>query len=261
MPDDGLNTEASSSAHGRERELVLDGLVNVRDLGGLRTADGRTVRPRQIIRADNPKSLTDAGRAALVELVAPEVVVDLRIPLELEREGYDLDGVPARIVSLPMIPQSGVTDEQIAGGLAGSLPEDYRREVEVNAASIVGVLRLAADPANRPLVVHCTAGKDRTGIVIAIILSILGVPDEEIADDYHVTSRNIAPIVERIRSAPVFRENGLAFAPDWIFASEPETMRAFLDQLRRDYGSAEGWALAKGLGADEIEALRDGLLA
>jgi protein-tyrosine phosphatase len=246
--------------HGRDREIALDGLVNVRDLGGLRTADGRAVRPRQVIRADNPKSLTEAGRAALVELVSPAVVVDLRIPLELEREGYDLEGVPARIVSLPMIPQSGVTDEQIASGLADSLPEDYRREIEVNAASIVGVLRLLAEPANRPLVVHCTAGKDRTGIVTAMILSILGVPDAEIAADYHVTSRNIGPILERIRSAPVFRENGLAFAPDWIFASEPESMLAFLERLRLDYGDAEGWALAKGLTAGEIAALRAGLL-
>lgn len=245
----------------RAEELRIDGLVNVRDLGGLRTRDGRAIRPRQVIRSDNPKALTDQGQEDLAEVVAPALVVDLRIVLEVEREGYTIGHDPARIVNLPMLPQSGITPEQIAAGAADNLVDDYLRQIDVNAGSIVEALRLISDPANRPVVVHCTAGKDRTGIVIAMLLDILGVDHEVIVTDYHVTAANMAPIVERIRGAAVFQENGLAAAPDWIFESEPETMRAFLERMTARYGSAEQWALGNGLTEAEIARLRDTLLA
>ena len=181
--------------------------------------------------------------------------------LEVEREGYTIGHDPARVVNLPMLPQSGVTPEQIEAGAADNLVEDYLRQIDVNAPAIVEALRLISDPANRPVVVHCTAGKDRTGIVIAMLLDILGVDHEVIVADYHVTSANMGPILERIRSAQVFKENGLAAAPDWIFESAPETMREFLARMTERYGSAEQWALGNGLSAGDIARLRDTLLA
>ena len=241
-------------------ELRIDGLVNVRDLGGIRTADGRTVRPRQVIRGDNPKALTEQGQRDLSDVVAPAVIIDLRIQLEVGREGYTVLHDPVRVVNLPMLPQSGVNQEQIDAGAADNLVDDYMRQVDVNAASIVEALRLIADPGNRPVFVHCTAGKDRTGIVIAMLLSLLGVDDEVIVADYHVTTKNMAPVIERIRTAPVFKENGLAYAPDWIFASDPETMRSFLHRMRATYGDAEQWVLGHGLSAEEIARLRTTLL-
>ena len=162
--------------------------MNARDLGGLRTRDGRIVRSRQVIRSDNPKGMTDKGQEDLSEVVAPALIVDLRMVLEVAREGYTIGHDPARVVNLPMLPQSGVTQEQIDAGAADNLVEDYLRQIDVNAGSIVEALRLIADPANRPVVVHCTAGKDRTGIVVAMLLDILGVDHEVIVADYHVTS-------------------------------------------------------------------------
>ena len=241
--------------------LHIDGLVNVRDLGGLRTSDGRVIRSRQVIRSDNPKSLTDQGQSDLAGDIAPLLVVDLRMVAEVDREGYTIGHEPARVVNLPMIPQSGVTQEQIDAGAADNLVEDYTRQIEANAGSIIEALRLIAAPANRPVMVHCTAGKDRTGIVVAMLLGILGVDCETIVADYHVTTANMAPILERIRSAQVYQDNGLASAPAWIFESQPETMRAFLEAMSLRYGSAEGWALAKGLSPEDITRLRDTLLA
>ena len=241
-------------------ELRIDGLVNVRDLGGLRTRDGRVVRARQVVRGDNPKALTERGQSEFADVVAPAVIVDLRMQLEVHREGYTVLHDPVRVVNLPMLPQSGVNQEQIDAGAADNLVDDYMRQIDVNAASIVEALRLIADPGNRPVFVHCTAGKDRTGIVIAMLLSLLGVDDEVIVADYHVTTKNMAPVLERIRTAPVFKENGLAYAPDWIFASDPETMREFLMRLRAAHGDAEQWALAAGLSPDEIARLRETLL-
>lgn len=241
-------------------ELRIDGLVNVRDLGGLQTHDGRVIRTRQVIRSDNPKGMTEQGQLDLTNVVAPALVVDLRMVLEVTHEGYTIEHESARMVHLPMLPQSGITPAQIEAGGADNLVDDYLRQLETNAPSITEALRLMANPENRPLVVHCTAGKDRTGIVIAMLLDILGVSHENIVADYHVTSVNMAPIVDRIRGAQVFKDNGLATAPDWIFASEPETMRAFLVGMTNTYGSAEEWARAKGLDASDITRLRDTIL-
>jgi protein-tyrosine phosphatase len=242
-------------------ELRIDGLVNARDLGGLVARDGRAVRHRQVIRCDNPKSLTEQGQADLAQVVAPALVIDLRMQLEVHREGYTIGHDPVRIVNLPMLPQSGINQEQLDAGMADNLVDDYLRQIDVNAESVVGALRLIADPANRPVVVHCTAGKDRTGIVVAMLLDILGVDHEAIVADYHVTSGNMAPILERIRDAQVYQDNGLATAPMWIFESRPETMREFLARMTEIHGGAEQWALSHGVSPQEIAGLRSTLLA
>lgn len=240
-------------------ELSIDGLMNIRDLGGLVTRDGRTVRRGRVLRSDNPKALTDAGRAEFLTAVNPSVVIDLRVPVEVVREGYDLgDGV--RLVNCPMTPQSGVNQEQIDAGMCDNLVDDYLRQIEVNGHYVVEALGLIADPSNQPVVIHCTAGKDRTGITVAMLLEILGVDRDDIVADYTVTTKNMAPVLERIRSAPVFKENGLAYAPDWIFASDPETMQGFLAGMDERYGGAEAWALGAGLAVEQIDSLRTSLL-
>lgn len=240
-------------------ELEIDGLVNIRDLGGMVTRDGRVVRRGRVLRSDNPKALTDAGLAQLRDRVAPRVVIDLRMPLEVTHEGYDLgDGI--RVVNCPMTPQSGLTQEHFDAGMCDNLIDDYLRQIDVNGSSVAEVLGIIADPDQQPAIVHCTAGKDRTGITIAMLLDILGVAHEHIVADYHVTSRNMAPVIERIRKARVFQDNGLAFAPDWIFASDPETMAGFLTGMAERYGSAEQWALDNSLTALQIESLRSSLL-
>ena len=241
------------------RELSIDGLVNIRSLGGMPTKDGRTVRHGRVYRSDNPKSLTDLGREHFRTTVDPSVVIDLRMSLEVEREGYDL-GEGIVLINCPMTPQSGVNQEQIDAGMCDNLIDDYMRQIDVNGSYVAQALAVIADPANRVVVIHCTAGKDRTGIVVAMLLDILGVSHELIVEDYHLTTKNMAPVIERIRNAPVFKENGLAAAPDWIFASDQITMEGFLERMTATYGGAEGWALQHGLGQVEIDLLRAELL-
>lgn len=239
--------------------LHIDGLVNARDLGGLVTRDGRVVRTRQVIRTDNLKGLSAQGQRDLAD-IGLALVVDLRMGLEVEREGYVIAHDPSVVVNLPMLPQAGLNEEQVAQGAAGSLVEDYIRQIDVNAVNMTQALRLIADPQNRPVVVHCTAGKDRTGLVIAMLLDILGVDHETIVADYHVSNTAMEQILERIRGAPVYQDIGLAQAPVWIFAAEAETMREFLALMTERYGNAEQWALDAGMSVAEIQSLRATLL-
>jgi len=240
--------------------IEVDGLANARDLGGITTSDGRVVKSGVVVRCDNLRSLTMQGHIDLVTLVSPRTVIDLRTEPEVAHDGYVLADESITVLNFAMLPLSGISQEQIDAGACDNLIDDYMGQIEVNGDSVMMALREIASADRHPVVYHCTAGKDRTGIVTAMLLAILGVDHETIAADYHVTTANMVPIIERIRSAQVYKDNGLADAPAWIFASDPETMLAFLDRRTTKYGGAEAWALQRGLSSDEIESIRTLLL-
>jgi protein-tyrosine phosphatase len=243
------------------RALVVDGLLNVRDLGGLTTPDGRRVRPGRVVRSDNLRGLTDDGAVALVRDLAPRLVVDLRTEAECAREGRGLAGVAdVRYVNLPLQPKAALSPDQVAAGLATNLFDDYVLQIRDNGASLLAALELLSDGQALPAVVHCTAGKDRTGVLVALLLDLLGVAREQIVADYAATTDNMPGILARIRSSPFFRGNGLAAAPAWIFESTPETMRAFLAWLDEEHGGAERWATGNGLLPSAVRRLRENLL-
>ena len=240
--------------------LKIDGLANARDLGGLRTGDGQVVRQGIAVRCDSLLSLTAKGHEDFIEIVGPRTVIDLRIDIEVERGGYSLIDETITVLNYPMLPLSGVNQEQIDAGACDNLIDDYLGQIEVNGDVVIAVLRHMVDPEQHPVVYHCTAGKDRTGVVTAMLLAILGVDDATIAADYHVTTANMVSIIARMRGAQVYKDNGLAYAPDWIFESETQTMLAFLARMKDRYGSAEAWALGRGLSRAEIDSLRAALL-
>lgn len=243
------------------RALSVAGLLNARDLGGLTTADGRRVRSRRVVRSDNLRGLTDEGATALVEELRPRLVVDLRTEQECDREGRGLaDDEGVRWVNVPLQPKAAVTPEQVGQGLTTNLYDDYVLQLQDNGDPIVRALTLLAEDQGLPAVVHCTAGKDRTGIVVAVLLELLGVDREQVVADYGATAANMPGVLERIRASPFFRSNGLSQAPDWIFASEPGTMRDVLAWLDRTHGGAYAWATQRGLAPEAVERLREGLL-
>jgi protein-tyrosine phosphatase len=258
LEESHMTTSARSAA---ARALSVDGLLNVRDLGGLTTRDGRQMRRGRVIRSDNLRGLTDDGAVALVRDLQPQLVVDLRTEQECAREGCGLSHVEhVRYVNVPLQPKAALSDAQVAAGLATNLYDDYVLQVLDNSEQLVRGLQLLAETGNLPAVIHCTAGKDRTGVLVALLLDLLRVQREQVIADYAATTSNMPGIMARIRSSPFFQANGLAAAPAWIFESRPETMRDFLAWLDEEHGGSERWALRHGLGSAAITHLRTQLL-
>ncbi len=135
----------------------------------------------------------------------------------------------------------------------------YRETLNSPGPVLPTVLRLLAATAGRPTVLHCAAGKDRTGLVTALTLSLAGVDEADIVDDYLASAHNMPRIVERFRGWPFYRDHMAAVAPE-LYETHERTIRGFLDVLDRDWGGAAGWAAARGIPAAVPADLADGLL-
>lgn len=232
------------------RHLPIKGTFNVRDLGGYTTAAGAT-RWRRILRADGLHRLDQEGMEALVaEGVA--TVVDLRHPGELEIQPNPFSthgGVRYHNVSLfealAPRPQPG---EDVLLLL-------YRLALDTRQPAIAEVLTLIADAGPGAVLFHCTAGKDRTGIMAALLLAIAGVEAAIIVQDYALTGEMIGPMVEEIIADAVARgADAKAFRP--MLAADPATMAATVAYLNEKYGSATSYLETIGLSADTITRLR-----
>jgi protein-tyrosine phosphatase len=178
-----------------ERHLALEGCLNLRDIGGYRTADRREVRWGCLYRSSELCSLTDADLAA-VERLGLAVVVDLRNPWERAVRPSRLP--PGVEVIERWSPSSGNgpgprLEEQIPAGDLPGRDDDHLAQVYVDilerfAPEIRVILETAVDAVERPLLFHCAAGKDRTGMVAAVLLGVLGVPHATIVEDYELTT-------------------------------------------------------------------------
>jgi hypothetical protein len=237
------------------RRVTFENLYNFRDLGGLPVAPGGTTRTDRLYRSDSVACASAADTAWLVERLGLATVVDLRGEREVDLFGRGLlarTGV--RYVAAP-IDQLAAYDD-LAGYYLGVLAERGGR--------LVTAIRGLLHPGALPAVIHCEAGCDRTGVLVAMILSLVGVPDGEICTDYLMTSAAIAAITERDRQIAA-RLNladpaavGLDY-DEWVLAGE--TMQATLAGMRARWGDAAGWADAFGLHPAELERLREALVA
>jgi len=232
-------------------------LVNFRDVGGLPTADGRTVRFGRLFRSDGLHVLSDDEQLELTRRCGLETVIDLRSTMEHERFGalVPVPGGP-RLVWLPILDGSA---------LQGTVPEQrfdlasmYERIATGSGSRIGEVLAILSRPGTLPGVVYCTGGKDRTGVVVAVVLGLVGVPDDEIVADYARSSGRMRSIFQRFGDA--FEPGELATVPDDFFEAPTEIMHTFLGQLRQQFGSLEAYTATLGLRTGDVEGLRAQLL-
>lgn len=240
------------------RDVPLAGAHNVRDLGGLRTADGRSVLPGRVLRAASLSELTDDDVTAL-RARGLRTVIDLRGEAEVERDGRGrLSGTDVGYRNQPIVGARSVRldqDEKLLEDPGDGLLRHYVTYLENSAAVIVDIVRGMADAA--PAVVHCAAGKDRTGVVIAVLLDALGVDRAEIVADYTATAANMPQVRAQLAASASTRELGAV--PDWVLTARPETMAGLLAHLDTQ-GGTPAWLRAHGLSDAELARLRGALL-
>ncbi|GAA5090212.1 tyrosine-protein phosphatase [Nocardia iowensis] len=235
---------------------------NVRDLGGLPVSGGGTTRFGVVYRSSTPQQLSETDLAYLLGPVGLRTLVDLRMPMEVAREGYGrLAKSTVRLVNLPIsVPASTATPAELAPDARRyDLRKLYHGLLSGSAASVVSAARLIADTRQHSVVFHCAAGKDRTGVLAAILLDAVGVPAAAIVADYALTAERIERI--RARLDTLHSYHGLPPVRTGILAVDPATMLRFVDDLHADYGGAAGWLRANGLTDAELAALRRAMVA
>jgi protein-tyrosine phosphatase len=254
------------------RWIELENAVNVRDLGDLPTEGGKLTRQGKLVRSDNLQDLSPADVTRLVEEIGVTTVVDLRSVSEVELEGPGpmkaLTSVPH--VHLSLIPEVGAMTDVAKDALAINReraikrdPEDvagafYIGYLEDRPDSVVDALRAIADTPGAALV-HCAAGKDRTGVVIALALLAVGVPRDEVVADYVATGERIELILDRLRSSPTYADD-VDNVPAHEHDPRPEIMERFLARLDADHGGPLGWLSSHGFTEADFERLRRKLL-
>jgi len=278
--------DAESSAASRqpvaalpERHIALEGQPNFRDIGGYETADGHSVKWREILRSGEMPELTDEDLAKL-DTLELRSVVNFLLPEEIAKHGPDR--LPEDVHPMLTPITSGRTAElsleaqraQRSGDFS-RLPTDVNTQIhrillEDAKEQYANLLRSAADPENRPLAYHCSHGVHRTGTATAILLSALGVPWETIREDYLLSNvyrsweaeaaltraRQLAADAQEIALEDVDLSNAEAF-----YILDGSYIDGTLEQAIADYGSMEEY-IREGLGISdkEITALRSQLL-
>jgi protein-tyrosine phosphatase len=227
------------------RRLELERVWNFRDLGGYRGRDGRLVQWRRLFRADGLDRLTEADLRQ-IEALGLRTVIDLRTGDEVARGRLALTAGEPAWHHLPMLDVLPPQEEYEAWAGPLYVAEQYLAMTASATDSITAFLRLICDPDAYPLVFHCFAGKDRTGILTALVLGLLGVDDVDIVEDYALSRAAMLQLLAWLRTEAGENADALESRAAAIVAAEPATMVAFLRGFRSTYGSFESYAAALG---------------
>jgi hypothetical protein len=245
------------------RRLPLEGCFNFRDLGGWRTNDGRSVRWNRLYRADSVHLMTDADVKHAHDELGVRTLIDLRNDVEVSFGGVGALGeVVGRRHHAPFrsrpidAPAAAPSDDRSPEAMAAQ----YLGILEHSSDLVVDAVNALSSPGALPAVFFCAAGKDRTGVLSAVVLGALGVRDSDVVDDYMLSAETIDLVIGRFGASPgapaMYRE-----LPPSHFAPVADTMERLLDDVRRRYGSFVGYLTAKGLPPEALESLRELLLA
>lgn len=238
------------------RNLGFSATYNFRDVGGYPGLGGRTVCWRRLFRSDALHRIGDADAVAFSQL-GVRTVIDLRRPFEIERYGRVAEryGVDYQNLVLKHVEWEEV--EHPADVVHERwLADRYLNFTEDGHEALLASLRIIADPDRAPVIVHCMAGKDRTGTVCALALALLGVSDEDIAADYALTTASMRPLTEYLME----KHPSAVLGNEHMFDSPPGAMLMFLSDLRTRHGSIENYVREIGMLDEEITSTRGHLL-
>ncbi|MBK9053090.1 MAG: tyrosine-protein phosphatase [Chloroflexi bacterium] len=230
------------------RRLLLPGTVNLRHVGGYATTDGRFTRPFALFRSDSLHALTPEGQKTLLAYDL-NTVIDLRRQAEINEEPNVLALLPqVQYRHMPLYDYVAWREMLPGGGPPRNLLHLYQIIVDGCHGTLGAVLNAAATPDAFPLLVHCKVGKDRTGIVIALLLAAVGVPVPTIAEDYAQSRANLEPLIPGLLAAAT-RDGVNLERYQQILQSPPEVMVDLFAYFDERYGGV--LAYLDQIGVDE----------
>ena len=246
------------------QNLSIQGLINARDLGGLAATDGRKIRRHRLIRADALNNLTAAGIEKLRDY-GLSTVIDLRT--ETERNEKPDPAVPgAAILHIPIFEEetAGITREKDSAAKMNSVPDMsrlYRHMVsdDHSVAQLSKVIKAIMAVKDGCVLFHCTAGKDRTGLVAMLLLGILGVSDEDILEDYIYTNVTGADVAYAYRDM-VLRKTGneaLAESVKRAFLADESYLLGAMFVVKECGGYTQFFKERLGISEEKIESFRN----
>jgi protein-tyrosine phosphatase len=246
------------------RDLVWDGCLNVRELGGLPTRDGGETRFGAVVRADSVHQLSEEGWQALVDH-GIRTVIDLRG--EHEREEDPPAELPVEVVHVPFLEAGEAEWEEIgkeleaavaaAPDVATATRDVYLIFLEHFRLNVAGAVRAIAHAPDGGIVIHCAGGKDRTGLLSAFLLHLAGVEGDEIAADYSLSEERLRPRHEAWFEAAESEEELERLRR--ITQTPVASMTGVFAQLERRYGGVESYLRAAGVTTEELGLVRERL--
>lgn len=246
------------------RWLPMTGAENVRDLGGLPLVAGGSTRPGVFFRGDTLQELTPQDVALLKDL-GLRTILDLRTPVEADHEGRGpLAAEPIEYVNLPFIPDELMVGDDKARELVVAERREtdrvqhYLNYLRYAGDRVVAAVRIMASPEGPPALFHCAAGKDRTGVLAALVLDSVSVERDAVIADFALTNERLERVASRLRRMPTYA-NYTGNLSTGDMSADPVTMADVLDTLDREEGGASGWLLGHGLAQSELDNLRAAL--
>lgn len=236
---------------------VLSGALNFRDVGGVPVGSDRRIRYGMLYRSDTLQFLTEEDVVALVEVLGLRTDIDLRLPLELDLEGRGrLEQTDVVLHHLPF----EVPGAHRGGSATPILQQDdpivthYANYLSASPAAVAAVVQVLARPDALPAIVHCAAGKDRTGIAIAMTLAAVGCTPEDIAKEYAAGSDAVAEVMERLRGMASYGDS-IAKLPPEASLTPPEYIIRFFDIVQERYGSPREYLTSHGVTDEQLQGL------
>jgi protein-tyrosine phosphatase len=243
------------------RDIALADTFNLRDLGGYPTTDGRRVRWRRLFRGAGLQRL-GGDDVEIVRALGLVTAIDLRTAGELEARGrYPSEVLPVAFHHLPMIDAIwDLSDLDPDEAPERYLVARYRGMLVEGSAAIAETVRILSRAESLPAVFYCAAGKDRTGVLAALVLDALGVEAECIVADYHLSKERVERIRARALAGVGDAPSAMLDQPPAFMQAPPGAMELLLASIREEHGSTPAYLEGIGVSRQTIAALADNLL-
>lgn len=243
-----------------QRHLAWPACFNTRDMGGLPIEGGGHTRGRTLLRSDNLCRLTEEGQQALRDY-GVRTIIDLRLPAELEKDPNPFargqEGGTLRYLNLPLLDEADSEGE--AAMRAQPMATQYLIMLDRYRSRIARIIKAVAAAERRGgVLVHCHSGKDRTGIIIALLLSLVGVPRDVIVEDYTGSNIYLQPIYDAWLNEKSRTQAEIDGFHSWAYAPAGAMLGA-LDHLDEQYGGVEAYLLGAGVTREELARIKERL--